>query len=100
MSLGRLKLGLRKRQILAILGCVALLYLAAGGSFLHAHTQGHDNPCHICQSVHIPALAAAAHNLIPDVEPVAWHCSVPLRTAPTDSFDVLRASRAPPAVQL
>lgn len=100
MRLRKLKFGMTARRTLAILGCVALLYLAAGGSFLHQHTQGHDNPCHICQSVHIPALAAAAQNLVPDVGPISWYSSAPLQAAASDSFDVLRASRAPPSVQL
>lgn len=101
MNLRKLKRGRKHtRRALAILGCVVLLYLAAGGSYLHQHTQGRDNPCHICQSLHIPALAAAAQNLIPDVGPIARHSSLPRQVEPSDSFDVLRASRAPPTVQL
>jgi len=47
------------RRALAILGCLALLYFVAG-STLHHHTSGPDTACHICQALHMPALAAAA----------------------------------------
>lgn len=83
-------------RTLALVACLAMLYLAAGGAALHQHTNGPDTPCHICQSVHIPALAAARIDLIPEAKPVAWHSSLPEHNAPTDSFDLQRASRAPP----
>src|SRR6266481_2040029 len=47
------------KRALAILGCVALLYFAAGGVFAHQHTGGPETACHVCQSLHVPALAAA-----------------------------------------
>ncbi len=46
------------RHALALLACAALLYFAAGGSLFHEHTNGPDTACHICQALHMPALAA------------------------------------------
>lgn len=86
------------KRALAILGCVALLYFAAGGAFAHEHTSGPDTACHICQSLHIPALAPAALDLIPEARQVAWHAVIPISAAPLNSFSLHRASRAPPAV--
>jgi len=84
------------RRALAVLGCVALLYFAAGGSFLHHHTGGPETVCHICQALHMPALAATLVKLVPAAQQVAWHEPLPQRAAPTDSFALHRASRAPP----
>jgi hypothetical protein len=86
------------RRALAVLGCVALLYLAAGGAFLHEHTGGPETACHTCQALHIPALVVAPVKLIPEAEQVAWHASLPEAQAPADSFSLHRASRAPPTV--
>jgi hypothetical protein len=85
------------KRALAILGCIALLYFAAGGAYIHQHTGGADTACHICQSLHIPVLAAAPLDLIPEARPVAWHASLPVDAAPLDSFSLHRASRAPPS---
>jgi hypothetical protein len=85
------------RRALALLGCLALLYFVAG-SALHSHSaSGPDTPCHICQALHMPALAAAPLGLISEAQQVAWHASLPLNVAPSDSFALHRASRAPPA---
>jgi len=84
------------RRALAILGCVALLYFAGGGVFVHQHTGGPDTACHVCQSLHVPALAAAALDLIPEARQVAWHAVLPENASPLDSFSLHRASRAPP----
>jgi hypothetical protein len=81
---------------LAILACVALLYFAAGGSFLHEHTNGPDTACHVCQALHLPALAAAPLDLVATPEPVTWYSWLPLHAAPSDSFSLHRAGRAPP----
>jgi hypothetical protein len=83
------------RRALAILGCLALLYFIAG-STLHHHTGDSDTACHICQALHMPALAAAALELIPEAQQVTWHASLPQHAAPSDSFSLHRASRAPP----
>jgi hypothetical protein len=84
------------KRALAMLGCVALLYFAAGGTFAHQHTSGPETACHVCQSLHVPALAAACQDLIPEARQVAWHAVVPENQSPLDSFSLHRASRAPP----
>ena len=92
-------LSLRQRSIrraLALLGCVVLLYFAAGGTLLHHHTSGPETACHICQALHVPALAAAPVKLIPEAQQVGWHASLPESAALSDSFALHRASRAPP----
>jgi hypothetical protein len=86
-----------QRRALAILCCLALLYLAAGGTGLHQHTSGSDTPCHICQALHMPALEAARLDLVHRAAPIAWHTSAPLHATPSGSFDLHRASRAPPS---
>jgi hypothetical protein len=84
------------KRALAILGCLTLLYFAAGGAFAHQHTGGPDAACHVCQSLHVPALAAAPLDLIPEARQVAWHAVFPENASPLDSFSLHRASRAPP----
>jgi hypothetical protein len=86
------------KRALAIIGCVALLYFAAGGVFVHQHTGGPETPCHVCQSLHVPTLAAASLDLIPEARQVAWHAVLPDSVSPLDSFALHRASRAPPSV--
>src|SRR5882762_10313105 len=85
------------QRALAILACAALLYFAAGGSFLHEHAKGPDTACHVCQALHMPTLAAAALDLVSTPELVTWYCSLPLRASPNDSFALHRAGRAPPS---
>jgi hypothetical protein len=85
------------RRALATLGCVALLYFAAGGAFVHHHSGGPDTACHVCQALHMPALAAASLDLIPEARQVAWHAALPDSVFPLDSFAPHRASRAPPS---
>jgi hypothetical protein len=84
------------RRALAVLGCVALLYFAAGGVFVHQHTGGPDTVCPVCQALHMPTLAAATLEFIPEVRQVAWHATLPDGVRPLDSFALHRASRAPP----
>jgi hypothetical protein len=93
-SFGRM----RWQRALAMFGCLALLYFAAGGAFLHHHTGGSENgtPCHVCQALHMPALAAAPVRVVPAAQQVTWHKVEPQRAAPADSFALHRASRAPP----
>jgi hypothetical protein len=83
-------------RALAVLACAALLYFAAGGSFLHEHTNGPDTACHICQALHMPALAAARLDLLSAPQIVTWYSSLPHHAAPSDSFSLHRAGRAPP----
>jgi hypothetical protein len=84
------------RRALALLACAALLYFAAGGSLFHEHTNGPDTACHICQALHMPALAAARLDLISAPQIVTWYSSLPQHAAPSDSFSLHRAGRAPP----
>jgi hypothetical protein len=84
------------KRALAILGCVALLYFAAGGAFAHEHNGGPEAACHVCQSLHVPALAAASVDLIPQDGQVAWHAVLPENISPLDAFSLHRASRGPP----
>src|SRR5437763_5900513 len=84
------------RRALAMLGCLALSYFAAGGAFLHQHTSGADAVCHVCQSLHMPVLAAAPLDLISEEPQVAWQAILLEEASPLDSFSLHRASRAPP----
>jgi hypothetical protein len=84
-------------QVLAVLACAVLLYFAAGGSLLHQHTNGPENACHICQSLHAPVLAAAALDLVAVPELISRCSSLPQHVAPSNSFSLHRASRAPPS---
>jgi disulfide bond formation protein DsbB len=88
--------GLWRQRALALVACLALLYFAGGGSLLHQHTGGPETPCHVCQALHMPALAVAPVKLIPAAQQVAWHEVLPQHVTPTDSFALHRASRAPP----
>jgi hypothetical protein len=85
------------RNALALLACAALLYFAAGGSLFHHHTNGPDTACHICQALHMPALAAARLDLVSTPQAITWYSSLPLHAAPSDSFALHRAGRAPPS---
>jgi len=84
------------RRALALLACAALLYFAAGGSLFHQHTNGPDAACHICQVLHLPALAAARLDLVSTPQMVVWNFSLPQNAAPSDSLSLHRAGRAPP----
>jgi len=86
------------RLALAVMACIVLLYFAAGGSLFHHHTGGPENACHICQSLHMPVLASASFDLVATPELIARYCSLPQNAAPTDSFSLHRASRAPPSL--
>jgi hypothetical protein len=84
------------RRALALLACAGLLYFAAGGALFHQHTNGPDTACHICQALHMPALAAARLDFISKPQIVTWFSSLPQHAAPSDSFSLHRAGRAPP----
>jgi len=84
------------RRTLALLACVALLYFAAGGSLFHEHRNGPDTACHMCQALHMPALAAARPDLVSTPQIVTWYTSLPQHAAPSNSFSLHRAGRAPP----
>jgi hypothetical protein len=82
---------------LALLACVALLFFAAGGSLFHQHTNGPDTVCHICQALHMPALAAARLDLVSAPQIITRYSSLPQHAAPSNSFSLHRAGRAPPS---
>jgi hypothetical protein len=84
-------------RALAVLACAVLLYFAAGGSLFHQHTGGPENACHICQSLHAPVLAPATLDLVAAPELIARYSSLPQQAAPSNSFSLHRASRAPPS---
>src|SRR5260370_40058984 len=84
------------RRALALLACAALIYFAAGGSLFHEHTNGADTACHICQALHLPALPAARLHLVIAAQSVTWYSSLPQHAAPSNSFSLHRAGRAPP----
>jgi hypothetical protein len=90
------RLKITSRRALAVVGCLALLYFAAGAT-LHHHRGGADTACHVCQALHVPALAAAALDLIPEARQVAAHTALPIEAAPQEPFALHRASRAPPS---
>jgi hypothetical protein len=85
------------RRAVAVLACAVLLYFAAGGSLLHQHTNGSETACHICQSLHLPVLAAAALDLVAAPALISRYSAAPKHAAPSNSFSPHRASRAPPS---
>ncbi len=86
------------RRAMALAACAALLYFAAGGSLFHQHTNGPDTACHICQALHMPALAAARLDLGSTPQIVTWYSSLPQHVAASNFFSLHRAGRAPPTV--
>jgi len=84
------------RRALALVACAALFYFAAGGSLFHQHTNGPDNACHICQAMHMPALAAARLDFGSTPQIITRFSSLQRHAAPSDSFSLHRAGRAPP----
>jgi len=89
--------GKRLRRFVAAMLCLALLYFAGGGSLLHQHNGGPDNACHICQSLHAPALTVAFSGIASAPRISGWYDSRPVVTAALDEVSVLRAGRAPPS---
>ena len=81
---------------MALLGSAALLYFAAGGSLFHQHTNAPDTACHLCQALHMPALAAARLDLAGTPQTITWYSSLPQHAAASNSFSLHRAGRAPP----
>ena len=82
----------------AVLLCVAVLYFAAGGSFLHRHTGGQETVCHVCQSLHAPALATASGLLVAGPEVTGWHDARPIQASALNEVGLHHAGRAPPTV--
>jgi hypothetical protein len=88
--------GVFSRRAAALLACAALLYFAVGATLPHQHAQGPDSACHVCQALHVPALAAARLDLSSAPEFVTWYSWLPQHVVPGESFSLHRASRAPP----
>jgi hypothetical protein len=74
------------RRAMALLGCAVLLFFAAGGTFLHHHQGGPETACHVCQTLHMPALAAASLDLVTAPEPITWYSSLPLHADPVNGM--------------
>jgi hypothetical protein len=85
------------RRASAMLICLALLYFASGGSFLHQHHGAPDTVCHVCQSLHAPVLTVAFAGIACAPQISGWHDSRPVVIAALDEFSVLRSGRAPPS---
>jgi len=84
-------------KAVALFACAALLYFACGGAFLHEHSSGPETPCHICQALHMPALAVAHVDLALTPSPITRLSSIQQQIVPNASFSLHRPSRAPPA---
>jgi hypothetical protein len=84
------------QRALALFACAALLYFACGGAFLHEHNGGSEATCHVCQALHMPALASARLAISITPTPIVWLVSTPQHAVPNDSFSLHRPSRAPP----
>jgi hypothetical protein len=85
------------RRIGAALICLALLYFAGGGSLLHQHNGGPDTVCHVCQSLHAPALTVTFSGIASAPQISGWLDSHPVFTAALDEFSFFRSGRAPPS---
>jgi hypothetical protein len=81
----------------AVLLCLAVFYFAAGGSFLHRHTGGQETVCHVCQSLHAPALATAAGLLVTAPQVTAWHEAHTAQASALNEVSLHHAGRAPPS---
>lgn len=84
------------RRALAVLGCLALLYFAGGGTLLHQHTGGPDTVCPVCHSLHTPVVAASVVHVFPQEQQLAWQLKLPQGATPLAAFALHRPSRAPP----
>jgi hypothetical protein len=82
----------------ALLLCLAVLYFAAGGSFLHRHTGGQETICHVCQSLHAPALASVAGLLVAAPEVTGRHDASPTQVSALNEVSLYHAGRAPPSI--
>ena len=85
------------QRFLAVLLCLAVLYFAAGGSFLHRHAGAQETVCHVCQSLHAPALATAGGLLVALPELTGWHEARPIQTSSLNEVSLDHAGRAPPS---
>src|SRR5882672_6445947 len=79
------------RRIGATLICLALLYFAGGGSFLHQHHGAPDTVCHVCQSLHAPALTVIFSGIASAPQITGWHDSAAIFIVALNEFSILRA---------
>jgi len=84
------------QRFAALLLCLAVFYFAAGGSFLHRHTGGQETVCHVCQSLHAPALATASGLLVASPEVAGRHEARPAQASALNEVSLQHAGRAPP----
>jgi hypothetical protein len=96
-SLHKNSLNVPWRRVSAMLICLAMLYFAGGGSFLHQHHGAPDTVCHVCQSLHAPVLTVTVAGIASAPQISGWHDSRPVVIAALDEFSVLRSGRAPPS---
>ena len=89
--------GVRLRRICAVLLCLALLYFAGGGSFLHEHHGTPNTVCHVCQSLHAPVLTVILSGVASAPQISGWHDLRPVFTAALDEVSLLHSGRAPPS---
>ena len=82
----------------AALLCLAVLYFAAGGSFQHRHSNGQETVCHVCQSLHAPALAATAGLLVAAPEVSGRREAPAVEASARNEVSLDHAGRAPPAI--
>src|SRR5215831_5546736 len=82
------------RRALALLAGLALFYFVAGGDYLHEHKG--STSCHVCQALHLPALAPATLTGIAKPVFASSHYSQPVHAAPSEAFSLYHAGRAPP----
>src|SRR5438094_9036900 len=83
------------RRIFALVACGALLYFALGATLPHGHAQGPDNACHVCQALHMPALAAARPDVVSTALIDTRGVSLPHQVATTDSSYLHRVGLGP-----
>lgn len=90
--------GFTPRRVLALLAGMSLLFFAVGGNLFHQHSKGPETACHICQLLHMPALASASLDLLAAPEIFSRFTARAYCPAPVDSLSLHRASRAPPSL--
>lgn len=81
---------------MALVACMALVFLASGLA-LHLHEDGPKATCHVCQALHMPALAAESLPNVAAPELISWNIALTAQTSPADVVRQDHASRAPPA---
>src|SRR5215472_16444460 len=83
--------GMKLQRVGSALLCLALLYFAGGGSLLHQHHGGPDTVCHVCQSLHAPALITTFSGIACAPHISGWHGSRPVFAPALDEVSLLRS---------